>query len=185
MHEFEKKIVKKLNQHKSKTLDFLSSIISDVSFLIAVWIIIGIFLIIRYSLVGIFVCFGLAIVFAIHFIISEGVLKWGGKMFSLSRVRPYKAYPNEIRAIGKKFLDASFPSSHIASMVGGLTVLVYFYKSVLPFAIISVIILSWSRLRNGIHYPSYILAGIALGLLYGYLALIILKLFGTQLILIF
>ena len=176
MHEFEKKIVKMFSWPKSKTLDFLSSAISNVPFLIAAWIIIGIFLIIRDSLVGLFVCFGLAIVFVVHFIISEGILKWGGKIFSLARVRPYKAYPNEIRAIGKKFLDASFPSSHVASMVGGLTVLVYFYRSTLPFAIIAVIILSWSRLRNGMHYPSDILAGIILGLLYGYLALTMLKL---------
>ena len=177
MHEFEKKIVKILNQHKSKTLDSLSAAISNVPFLVAVWIMIGLFLIICDSLVGIFVCFGLAIVFAIHFLISEGILKWGGKIFSLERVRPYKAYPNEIRAIGKKFLDASFPSSHVASMVGGLTVLVYFYRSVFPFAIVAIIILGWSRLRNGMHYPSDILAGIILGLLYGYLALEILKIF--------
>jgi undecaprenyl-diphosphatase len=185
MHEFEKKIVKKLNQHKSKTLDLLSAAISNVPFLVAIWIVIGIFLIIRDSLVGLFVCLGLAIVFIIHFIISDGILKWGAKKLFFARVRPYKAYPDEIRAIGKKFLDASFPSSHVASMVGGLVVLVYFYRSFFPFAIITVIIMSWSRLRNGMHYPSDILAGIILGLLYGYLALTILKLFGTQLILIF
>jgi membrane-associated phospholipid phosphatase len=35
--------------------------------------------------------------------------------------------------------------------------------------------MGWSRLRNGMHYPSDILAGIILGILYGYLALAILK----------
>ncbi|HOW60820.1 MAG TPA: phosphatase PAP2 family protein [Candidatus Moranbacteria bacterium] len=177
MHEFEKKIVKILNQHKSKTLDLLSSIISNVPLLITVWVVIGIFLIIRDSFIGLFVCFGLAIVFIIHFIISEGIFKWGVKKFLFERVRPYKAYPEEIRAIGKKFMDASFPSSHMASLVGGLMVLTYFYKSTFPFAVISVLVMGWSRIRNGMHYPSDILAGVVLGLFYGYLALEILKIF--------
>lgn len=177
MHEFEKKIVKMLNQHKSKTLDIFSNAVSNVTLLIIVWIGIGIFLIIRDSLIGLFVCLGLAIVFAIHFVISEGIFKWGVKKFLFNRVRPYKAYPQEIRAIGKKFMDASFPSSHVASLVGGLTVLTYFYKPALPVAVISVFVMGWSRLRNGMHYPSDILAGIILGLFYGYLALEILKIF--------
>jgi membrane-associated phospholipid phosphatase len=63
----------------------------------------------------------------------------------------------------------------MASLVGGLVVLTYFYRSALPFAIVSVLIVGWSRLRNGMHYPSDILAGIMLGFLYGYLALEILK----------
>jgi len=175
MHEFEKKIVIALNRHKSKTLDFLSALISSVSLLVFIWIAIAIFLIMRDLLVGLFVCLGLAIVFTIHFLISEGIFKWGGKMFSIERLRPYRAYPDEVRAIGKKFLDASFPSSHMASLVGGLVVLTYFYKAVFPFAIISIIIMGWSRLRNGMHYPSDILAGITLGIVYGYLALAILK----------
>ena len=63
----------------------------------------------------------------------------------------------------------------MASLTGGLVVLTYFYRQVLPFAIIAIIIMGWSRLRNGMHYPSDILAGIALGILYGYLTLAILK----------
>ena len=177
MHEFEKKIVKMFNQHKSKTLDAFSAAISNVPFLVIIWIAIGIFIIIRDSLIGLFVCFGLALVFAIHFIVSEGVFKWGVKKFLFERIRPYKAYPEEIRAIGKKFMDASFPSSHVASLVGGFTVLAYFYKPVLPLAVVSVLIMGWSRIRNGMHYPSDVLAGIVLGLFYGYLALEILKLF--------
>lgn len=175
MHEFEKKIVKIFNWPKSKTLDFLSAVISNIPFLIAAWILIGIFLIIHDGLVGFFVCLGLAIVFVIHFLISEGIFKWGAKTFSLERIRPYKAYPNEIRGIGKNFLDTSFPSSHMTALVGGFFVLVYFYKVVLPFSIIAIVIMGWSRIRNGMHYPSDILAGIALGSLYGYLALIILR----------
>lgn len=175
MHEFEKKIVIMFNRDKSKTIDFFSALISNVPLLVVFWIAIAAFIIIRDLLLGVFVCFGLVIVFVIHFVVSDGIIKYCGKKLSLERKRPYKAYPEEIRAIGKQFLDSSLPSSHVSGMVGGLVVLVYFYRSVLPVAIVIVILLGWSRLRNGMHYLSDILAGIILGLLYGYLALTILK----------
>ena len=110
-------------------------------------------------------------VFALHFAISEGVFKWGGKRLAFGRVRPYKKYPDEIRSIGKKFSDSSFPSSHVAAMVGGFAVLTYSYAFLWPVAIAVVLLMGWSRIRNGMHYPSDILAGIVLGLAYGYLAI--------------
>ena len=175
MHEFEKKVVKFFSYPKSEFLDCLSYTISCVPLLIIAWAIIGIFIIIRDSLVGFFVCFGLAIVFSIHIFISEIILK---RWLKVKRLRPCKAYSKEIKAIGKSNLDStSFPSSHVSGLVGGLFVLTYFYEMILPFSIIAVIIMAWSRLRNGMHYPTDILAGIILGLFYGYLALIILRIF--------
>lgn len=177
MHKLEKKIVMMLNRDKSKKIDFFSNIISSVPLLVAFWIAIAAFIIIHDSLLGLFVCFGIAIVFVIHFVVSEGIIKYCGKKLSLERKRPYKAYPEEIRAIGKKFLDSSLPSSHVSSMVGGLVVFVYFYQFFWPWAIVIVALLGWSRIHNGMHYPSDILAGIVLGLAYGYLALLILGMF--------
>lgn len=174
MHRFEKKIVLIFNGSKSKAIDSFSSLISNVPLLVTFWIVVAVFIIISDSLLGVFVCFGIAIVFIIHFVVSEGIIKYCGKLLSMERKRPYKAYPEEIRAIGKKFLDSSLPSSHVASMVGGLVVLVYFYHFMWPWAIIIVALLGWSRMHNGMHYPSDILAGIVLGFAYGYLALLIL-----------
>lgn len=177
MHEFEKNIVLMLNRNKSKTIDFFSALISSVSFLIMFWVAIAAFIIIRDLRLGIFVCFGLGIVFIMHLVVSEGIIKYCGKLLLTERKRPYKAYPEEIRAIGKKFLDSSLPSSHISSMVGGLFVLVSFYQFLWPWAIIIVALLGWSRIHNGMHYPSDILAGIVLGFAYGYSTLLILGMF--------
>jgi undecaprenyl-diphosphatase len=171
MHEFEKRIVVILNKYRWKTLDVFSSSISSILFLVTLWIAVACFVIFRDTLTGVFVCLGLAIVFMLHFIISEGILKWGSKLFSLERLRPYREYPDEIKPIGKEFQDSSFPSSHLTAMVGGLVVLVYFYNFIWPFAIAAAVTLALSRLHNGMHYPSDILAGIFLGLLYGYLSL--------------
>jgi len=177
MHKFEKKIVIMLNRNKSKTIDLFSNLISNILVLVAFWVIVAVSIIIHDSLLGLFVCFGLAIVFIIHFVVSDGIIKYCGRKLSLERKRPYKAYPEEIRAIGRKFLDSSLPSSHVSSMVGGLVVFVYFYQFFWPWAIIIVALLGWSRIHNGMHYPSDILAGIALGMVYGYLALLILGMF--------
>jgi undecaprenyl-diphosphatase len=171
MHEFEKKIVMLFNQHRSRALDLVSGFVSSVLFLVVAWVAIAGFILYNDLLVGIFVCLGLAVVFILHFIISEGLIKWGGKLLSWERLRPYQAYPKEIRPIGKNFLDSSFPSSHVASMAGALVVLVYFYGFLWPVAIVAIAVMGWSRLRNGMHYPSDILAGLVLGLLYGYLTL--------------
>ena len=177
MHRLEKKIVVMLNRNKSKTIDSFSALISSIPFLVAFWVVIIAFIIIRNWPLGVFVCLGLAIVFVVHFVISEIIIKYCGKLLSVERKRPYKAYPEEVRAIGQKFLDSSLPSSHMSSMVGGLVVLVYFYQFLWPLAIIVVALLGWSRIHNGMHYPSDILVGIALGLAYGYLALLILGMF--------
>jgi undecaprenyl-diphosphatase len=177
VNEFEKKIVLFFNKNRLKQVDIFSALISSVPLLIAAWIAVVGFALYADLNTGVFVCLGLAIVFVLHFIISEGVFKLGSKYFSLEKMRPYVAYPSEIEPIGRKFQDSSFPSSHITAMVGGLTMVVHFYPAVWPVAILLTAILSWSRLRNGMHYPADVLAGIALGLLYGFLALEILKIF--------
>jgi undecaprenyl-diphosphatase len=176
MHELEKKIVILLNQHKSKFLDAVSALISSITFLVIFWVTVVSVIIYRDLIVGAFISLGLVAVFLLHFAVSEGILKFGARIFKLVRVRPYKAYPQEIRPIGRKFSDSSFPSSHLASMVGGLVVLSYFYTFLLPFCIVMVLLLSWSRLRNGMHYPTDILAGILLGLVYGWATLTLMKL---------
>jgi undecaprenyl-diphosphatase len=174
MHEFEKKIVVMFNRHSSRELDAASAIISSILFLAFVWIAVALAAISRSPLTGIFLVAGLAIVFMLHFTITEGIIKWGGKNFKLRRTRPYKAYPDEVRPIGRKFADSSFPSSHMASMVGGFVVMVSFYKALLPWALVATVLMAWSRLRNGMHYPSDILVGIILGLGYGFASMYIL-----------
>ncbi len=76
-------------------------------------------------------------------------------------------------AVGKAFTDSSFPSSHMASTLGVLTVFVYFYRKTWPLALIFVLLMAFARMHNGMHYPTDVLAGTILGLGYGLLAIYI------------
>jgi undecaprenyl-diphosphatase len=170
MHEIEKKIVLAFNRNRFKVFDGISIIISNIPFLVISWILIGLFAL--HFALGILIDFNLACVFLIHFVVSEGLIKYGSKLLSLDRVRPYLAYPKEIVPLGKKEKDPSFPSSHVAAMTGGFAVISYYFPHLLVVAIVSIVLVAWSRIRNGMHYPSDILAGILLGSVYGYLAIL-------------
>lgn len=174
MDEFEKKLVLFFRKPHSKMLDVFSHLISSVYLLLFFWFVVIALAVFFDFIKGVYMIIGLSIVFILHFLISEGIFKWGGRRFSFERLRPYKAHPELIQPIGKKFHDSSLPSSHLASMVGGFIVLTSFYAHLWPIAIIAVILLAWSRIRNGMHYPSDVLVGIALGLMYGYLTTLIL-----------
>jgi membrane-associated phospholipid phosphatase len=167
----EKRIVIFLNSFHWKSLDFISEMISNITVLIVLWS-----SIILYSMTidfrfGLNVLIKLILVFGVHYVISEGIIKYGAKKLSLQRKRPYTAYPNEIKGIGRNFSDSSFPSSHVSSVVGGLVILYSVYPLAWPALVLFAILLGLSRLHNGMHYPSDILAGIVLGLGYGWLTL--------------
>lgn len=116
-----------------------------------------------------------AIATVMHFIVSEGVFKMGGSKIGFMRRRPYVAYPHDIKPIGSKFSDSSFPSSHVSSTVAILTTLSFFYPGFALFAVLLTVIIGFSRLHNGMHYPSDILAGVILGVIYALIALFITK----------
>ncbi|HEX8974251.1 MAG TPA: phosphatase PAP2 family protein [Patescibacteria group bacterium] len=175
MHNLEKKIVKYLNGRRLKFFDPLSRAISNITMLVVFWLVVLVAIASNNILSAVVVGSGLAIVFLVHFIVSELVLKRGARALALSRMRPYKRYPEEIQPIGRRFSDSSFPSSHMSSMVGGLIVLVHFYPFLWLSAILVAFLIGWSRLRNGMHYPTDILAGIILGTGYGFLTIWILK----------
>jgi len=83
------------------------------------------------------------------------------------RSRPYVAYSGDIVAIWTPFSDTSFPSSHMASTVAMLTVLVCFIPGMWPFALGFVLMMGFSRMHNGMHYPSDVLIWSLLWILYG------------------
>jgi len=111
----------------------------------------------------------------LHFGITEGIIKHLLLSVIPKRKRPYVAYPETIKPVGKKFSDSSFPSSHMATTVAMFFVIVAFYPSLFVPAIIMTVLMAFSRLHNGMHYPSDILVGILLGLSYGYLSFEILR----------
>jgi undecaprenyl-diphosphatase len=176
MKRFEKKIVLALNRSRVKWLDFVSAFISNITALVLFWALTLWLIALNNRTKSLRIATGLCVVFIIHLIFSELMLKRGARKFSMARQRPYKEYPEEIHPIGRKFSDSSFPSSHLASMVGGFVVMVSFYHFLFSWTILATVLLGWSRVRNGMHYPTDILAGIFLGLIYGYAALEIMSL---------
>ncbi|MEI6673178.1 MAG: phosphatase PAP2 family protein [bacterium] len=60
--------------------------------------------------------------------------------------------------MGKQYSDSSFPSSHMVLTVAMATVMILLFPAVWPYAILYILIMAWSRMYNGMHYPSDILA---------------------------
>ena len=177
MHRIEKRIVILLNHNRVKAMDHLSTLISNITALVIFWTLALLLIAFNNWAKSLEIAIGLTIVLVEHLLFSELLLKWGAKKMNMARQRPYKRYPQQIQPVGRKFSDASFPSSHMASMVGGFVVIVSYYQFLFPWVILAAALLGWSRIRNGMHYPSDILAGIILGLGYGFTAMEMMRLF--------
>lgn len=169
-NEIEKEIVVKISRLREKHLDWLSEKISDIKFLVFSWSLLGLYFLFNgFEILAIQLVF----VFLIHVIFCEGLLKYGAKYLSLERKRPYLAYPNLIKRIGSNFSDhtTSFPSGHMAGMIGGSFMVYVALPQSLPFLILASLAVGLSRIHNGLHYLGDILAGTILGFIYGFAAL--------------
>jgi undecaprenyl-diphosphatase len=51
-----------------------------------------------------------------------------------------------------------------------LSVFVYYYRKVWPWALGFILLMAFARMHNGMHYPSDVLAGTILGICYGLIA---------------
>lgn len=91
------------------------------------------------------------------------------------RPRPYVSYSWTIQSIGKQYSDSSFPSSHMVLTVAMITVLIILFPAVRPYAILYALLMAWSRMHNGMHYPSDILAGTFFWILCGWIAVVLSK----------
>lgn len=113
----------------------------------------------------------------LHLTISEGLFKTLLPYFDIIRLRPYLAHPDLTTAIGHLNTSVSFPSSHMSALTAVSTILASFYKKTWPFAILAVLIMGFSRIHNGMHYPTDVIGGAILGILYAIIATKIAKKF--------
>ncbi len=171
MDNFEIKFVKYLNQIGSKKIDKFLGVVNAVSFLAFFWIFLTVVAIVTHPIITEKFIVAVIIVVVLHFTITEGIIKHFLIRFYPMRRRPYVAYPEMIKSVGRKFSDSSFPSSHMATTAAMLVVIVSFYPSLLIFSLLLILLMAFSRLHNGMHYPSDVIAGIFLGFVYGYAAL--------------
>jgi len=160
-------IVKFLNRFKLEIVDSFLEFINRTIFLFIFWTVVAFAFLLFDDAYGGKIFWGIIIAALLHFAVSEALLKHVLINFKGKRARPYLAHPNEIKPIGKPHKDSSFPSSHMASALAILAVILFFQPLFWPWALIFVIILAFFRMRSGMHYPTDVLAGAILGVIYG------------------
>jgi len=160
-----------LNQLEKKFIDYLFRFISWNCFLVPFLAILALTAFFFDKDFGqrVFLSVALAVVF--HFFFDQLVLKNLMTKFFPARKRPYLAYPEKIRPFGKKSQDSSFPSNHMAGTLSVLTIFLYYYNGWWPAIACFAFLMAFARVRNGMHYPSDVLAGAALGICWAMLGI--------------
>ncbi|MGI5971154.1 MAG: phosphatase PAP2 family protein [Oscillospiraceae bacterium] len=126
----------------------------------AVWIAISLLLLFfkRYRRTGLLALISLAFCFAIANLMMKNLV---------ARPRPYDAIPG-LTILVKRLSDYSFPSGHACSSFAAAPALSEGTGRSWGFLFISMaLLISVSRLYVGVHYPSDIIAGAAVGILGG------------------
>ncbi len=159
-----------LNKLGRGKIDHSLRFISSIRFLAVFWLVVSIAAYAARPESGLMLISQIMLVAGLHFIITEAIFKHLLRIFFKSRKRPYLEYPNKIKAIGRKFSDASFPSSHMATTCAMVYVLAYSFPIILPLGFLFVLFMAFSRLHNGMHYPVDVICGSLLGIAYGMVA---------------
>ena len=87
----------------------------------------------------------------------------------VGRIRPYDITPN-INMLVNALSDYSFPSGHTLSSFAVATVILCFNKKIGIFAMIIATLIGFSRLYLYVHFPTDVLCGAILGILFGKLS---------------
>lgn len=86
----------------------------------------------------------------------------------VGRVRPYDAYAF-LEPLVHKPHDSSFPSGHSVNVFACATAIFLEHKKVGIVALILAALVAFSRLYNCVHFPTDVLAGIVIGILFAVL----------------
>ncbi|EKD24973.1 MAG: phosphoesterase PA-phosphatase related protein [uncultured bacterium (gcode 4)] len=120
-----------------------------------------------------FVLFSFVLAGALFYLTSEIGFKTLLVQETGIRPRPYVAHADIIQPIGNQYADSSFPSSHMALTVAMITVLIMLFPAVRPYAILYALLMAWSRIYNGMHYPSDVLVGSILWIICGWIGVVL------------
>lgn len=91
------------------------------------------------------------------------------------RSRPFESIPGVETLVGTT-VGQSLPSGHAATSFAGAVILTYLFPRVAPAAFLLAVAIAFSRVYVGVHYPSDVLAGAALGAVVSLTALAALRL---------
>ena len=98
-------------------------------------------------------------------VLSAGLALAIGKVISeaVDRARPFVADPHGVHLFSAHAHDPGFPSDHATAAFAIATAIVLRKRGWGIFALVAATVLSFGRVAIGVHYPSDVLAGAALG----------------------
>ena len=150
-----------IQEHRTVWLTPIMRIFTVAGDLGAIWILAGVALILtkRYRKQGIM----MLITLGVCFLLSEGILK-----NIICRPRPFYVQPELDTIIPPPIGRYSFPSGHTSSSFAGALSLSYADKRFRVPAFAVAALTAASRLYFGVHYPTDIIAGVAVGIACAY-----------------
>lgn len=163
----ELQIVEKINHWGLGTpLDLTSIILSNQFFIVFLWLAFLIFIYI-FKRKYFFKILPIIIIAVITEIIIVNII--------LKNILPFKERPylisTQIYPLGKLAVDNSWVSGHTANITLLAFFISYYYRRFWPVSILLILLIAFSRIHNGMHYPSDILTGLIVGLAVGLLGI--------------
>jgi undecaprenyl-diphosphatase len=159
INEWDQKVSVRLNGRGGK---FITYGLRIVSFLgrETIWLLLIVFYIFIWFDPLMFMNIGIA--YLIGLIVIVPMKKW------INRGRPFRKIA-EIRVSGREPTSGSFPSWHAYNIVSQSIVFLYIFPNIvlIIISLIFIIIVSFSRVQMGVHYPSDVILGLFLGIVGG------------------
>lgn len=167
LSNLEKSILLKIYQNSNSTFDGLFPFYTDLHK--NSWFSIPALLILIYFFIGKYKRSG--VTYFLFLALSIGVSDFAGKIVknNFPRMRPYTVSELQIKEKSPAGPTSSFYSNHTSNMVNLATYTSQFFPAAKPFLFALAFLTGYSRMYNGVHYPSDVLVGALMGLLIGWL----------------
>jgi undecaprenyl-diphosphatase len=169
------RIVVWLSTHRVGVLNDPSVWLGTIEKLGAVWIVLAIAVGVVQRR-GVWGTAGFALLMAVTTFAADA-LSFGVKDVT-SRPRPFEAHP-EVHPLYVVH-SSSFPAGHAATAFAGAVLLAFAAPRIAPAVLALAALIAASRVYDGVHYPTDVLAGAALGALVGAAAVGVLRLAETR-----